>query len=308
MAELNEGIKRFLLEYNKKATDLQTLSLKDRQKLVDSIIDGNPSQSLEGEEWNIEWNGRQIPILIYRPEIEDDVPIFIFLHGGATIYNTNVSRQKFCKLISETANVLVIAVSYKETPQFQFPEAIEDGLAVIEWILADEFRLWNPQKIILAGEGAGGNIANAISMRHNKSNHEIPIYKQFLLSPILDLVSLKTPSYKSYETGYFLEKWMIEEYRYNYINDESELMDPLVSPLYLSDFRSIPPTTIITTEFDILHDEGKEYSVKLKQQGVTVNYHELDGVIHNFLSLQAWDPIVEKNMSKILEIIKTNLL
>ena len=32
------------------------------------------------EEWQVDWNEIHVPIRIYRPEIEDDVPIFVYFH------------------------------------------------------------------------------------------------------------------------------------------------------------------------------------------------------------------------------------
>ena len=55
------------------------------------------------------------------------------------------------------------------------------------------------------------------------------------------------------------------------------------SPLMAEDFRGIPPTFIITAEFDVLRDEGFLYSERLQKAEVPVKYKNYKS-FHGFVT------------------------
>jgi acetyl esterase len=61
--------------------------------------------------------------------------------------------------------------------------------------------------------------------------------------------------------------------------------NPYASPLKASDLSGLPPTLLMTTEFDPLRDEGDAFAEKLARHGVSVTHRRYDGMIHGFLRL-----------------------
>ena len=49
----------------------------------------------------------------------------------------------------------------------------------------------------------------------------------------------------------------------------------------------LPPATVITAQIDPLRSEGKEYADNLREAGVPVNYHDYEGVTHEFFGMGA---------------------
>jgi len=58
------------------------------------------------------------------------------------------------------------------------------------------------------------------------------------------------------------------------------------SPLLADNFAALPAACIITSEYDPLRDEGKNYAERLSAAGVKVCLKRYDGIIHGFFNMQ----------------------
>ena len=74
-----------------------------------------------------------------------------------------------------------------------------------------------------------------------------------------------------------------------YTRHPGERNEITASPLRAStqQLQGLPPALVITTEADVLRDEGEAYASKLREAGVRVTAARFQGTIHDFVMLNA---------------------
>jgi len=105
---------------------------------------------------------------------------------------------------------------------------------------------------------------------------------QVLICPWVDASSFDTDSFSYFGNGLWLSKANMHWYRNHYIKNQEQAMHPFVSPLLAEDINGLPPTLIITAEFDVLRDQGEAYAHRLKEAGIPVKCTRYKGVLHDF--------------------------
>jgi acetyl esterase len=91
-----------------------------------------------------------------------------------------------------------------------------------------------------------------------------------------------TRSYVDLAQGYGLSTKAMQWFWDQYIQDVRHAENPYACPARASSFKGLPPTVIITAEFDPLISDSENYRDLLIKDGVEVMYREFTGVIHGF--------------------------
>ncbi len=121
-----------------------------------------------------------------------------------------------------------------------------------------------------------------------KERGGIPLAQQVLFYPVTD-AAFDTPSYHQFATGYFLRRDGMQWFWDQYTTDPGERAQITASPLRATteQLRGLPPALVITAEADVLRDEGEAYANKLREAGVPVTAVRFQGIIHDFVMLNA---------------------
>ncbi|MFD9132959.1 alpha/beta hydrolase fold domain-containing protein, partial [Streptomyces bottropensis] len=121
-----------------------------------------------------------------------------------------------------------------------------------------------------------------------KERGDVPLVQQVLFYPVTD-ASFDTGSYHRFAEGYFLRRDAMQWFWDQYTTDERQRAEITASPLRATkeQLTGLPPALVITGEADVLRDEGEAYANKLREAGVPVTAVRYQGIIHDFVMLNA---------------------
>lgn len=250
-----------------------------------NIIDYAPIQMQKVD--NVEITTRDnhsIKARIYKPSAAEGLPVIIYYHGGGFVIYDLDSHDRVCRRLAETNDAIVVSVDYRLAPEYKFPTPVHDCYDAFLWT-SENIKKYggDVDKISVAGDSAGGNLAT-VTCINAKEQGGPSIHSQILIYPTVD-ATFQFASIERNGNGYLLTKEKMKWFVDQYANDESDKLNPLMSPIYQDDLVGLPPAFVFTAEYDPLVDEGAAYAQKLKDAGVHTKYKMYDGMIHGFINM-----------------------
>ncbi|CAO0802668.1 unnamed protein product [Mucor circinelloides] len=233
----------------------------------------------------------KIGTTVFRPVGSENevLPVILYCHGGGWVLGSATTHAKIATDLCIKTHAAVMLVEYSLSPEVQFPIANEQSFAALCWLRKHGRSInANPDKIAVAGDSAGGNMAAVISMMAKDRGMEGVIKAQVLMYPAVGADMNLYESYKTYGGGEcYLSAKEAEMCGAAYLpKPASELNDRYATPILATEdeLRGLPPALVVTCECDILRDEGEAYASKLLIAGVyTVGVRVL-GTIHAFMT------------------------
>jgi acetyl esterase len=235
-----------------------------------------------------------VPVRIYRPAPEEDLPILVVFHGGGWVIGTVEQYDSTARQLANASGAIVVSVEYRLSPEHPFPAPLDDCWHALQWAATHAAELGgDAARIAVGGDSAGGNLAAVCALRARDSGGP-DLALQVLVYPVCDC-DFETESYKANGEGYLLEaeqmRWFFDCYT---AGGNIDPADWQISPLRAPDLRGLAPAIVITGEYDPLRDEGEAYTERLRAAGVAVESRRYDGMIHGFFGCPgAFDASVE---------------
>lgn len=209
-----------------------------------------------------------------------DGPGLFFIHGGGWVIMDLDSHDPLCRKLANDLGAVVVAVHYRRAPEAKFPAPLDDCWSALNYVVDNAADLSiDSQRIAIAGDSAGGNLAAAITLRA-KDNNGPHIAAQVLHVPVTDF-DFGTKSYSNNAEDYFLTQEMMRFFWDQYLTNPSQGTNPLASPLKAKDLSGLPPALVQTCEYDPLRDEGAAYARRLQEADVETTHTDIPGTIHD---------------------------
>jgi acetyl esterase len=249
--------------------------------------------------------GGEIPIRIYTPIAagSEPLPVLVYFHGGGFVIGNLDTHDGCCRILSDEAHCRVIAVDYRLAPENQFPAAVDDAFAALNWVEENASALGvDANRIAVGGDSAGGNLSAVVSQLA-KQKGKPKICFQLLLFAATD-VAEELPSRHDFGVGYFLEKQTLDWFFEQYVPPGAKRTDPKLSPLRATDLSGLPPAYVVVAGYDPLHDEGLAYAEKLRAAGVKVTVAGYPDMVHCFTYMQTVLPQAREALVAASQVLK----
>ncbi|QMU77998.1 alpha/beta hydrolase [Streptacidiphilus sp. PB12-B1b] len=266
------------------------LGPEEGRKAVDAVQSGDTVKLEVDEEWiTVAAPTGPVRARIVRPKNATGVlPVIVYIHGAGWVFGNAHTHDRLVRELAVRAGAAVVFPEYALSPEARYPVAIEQNYAVARWVVTDgaAHRL-DAARIAVAGDSVGGNMAAALTLMA-KERGNLPLVQQVLFYPVTD-AGFDTGSYHQFATGYFLRRDGMQWFWDQYTTDEAERAQITASPLRATteQLTGLPQALVITAEADVLRDEGEAYANKLRQAGVPVTATRYQGIIHDFVMVDA---------------------
>jgi acetyl esterase/lipase/thioesterase domain-containing protein len=231
----------------------------------------------------------EVPVRILRPrDAAGPLPVIVYIHGAGWVFGNAHTHDRLIRELAAGASAAVVFPDYSLSPEARYPTAIEESYAAAAWVARHgaEQNL-DPARIAVAGDSVGGNMTAALTLLA-KQRGDVSFVQQVLFYPVTD-ANFDTESYHQYAEGYFLRRDAMQWFWDQYTTDPAQRAQITASPLRASlhELAGLPPALVITGEADVLRDEGEAYAAKLRAAGVSVTAARYQGIIHDFVMLNA---------------------
>ncbi|MEV5135170.1 alpha/beta hydrolase [Streptomyces sp. NPDC053705] len=268
------------------------LAPADGRKAVDEVQSGDGVAKPEiDEEWITVKGGPtgDVRARIVKPAgATGTLPVILYIHGAGWVFGNAHTHDRLVRELAVGAGAAVVFPEYDLSPEARYPVAVEQNYAVARWIVQDgATKQLDGARLAVAGDSVGGNMTAALTLMA-KQRGDMALKHQVLFYPVTD-ASFDTGSYRQFATGYFLRRDGMQWFWDQYTTDEAERAQITASPLRATteQLSGLPAALVITGEADVLRDEGEAYADKLREAGVPVTAVRFQGIIHDFVMLDA---------------------
>ncbi len=247
---------------------------------------------IESTEWDTgQWG--KVKVFLVKPE-EMTVPanLIFYIHGAGWVFGSFHTHEKLVRELAARTKAIVVFPEYSRSPEARYPTAIEQcyhllcGLQKLAVQMGFAFR---QDTLVVAGDSVGGNMAIAMALMAKYRNGP-NIQKLLLYYPVTN-ACFHTDSYCQFATDYYLYRegmmWFWEQYTVSGRDRNQITASPLRADC--EQLKGLPETMILNGEADVLREEGEAFARKLRQAGVKVTALRFQGIIHDFVMLNALD-------------------
>jgi len=201
--------------------------------------------------------------------------VLVHVHGGGYVLSPGEAATPEGILMAGQARIKVISVDYRMPPDFPYPAAMDDAMAVYKEVI----KTTDPKKIGIFGTSTGGGMTLAMVLRAKKEGLPLP-----------GAIAPGTPWSDMTKTGdtYFTndmvdnvlvsnEGWLGDAAKL-YANG-TDLKDPMLSPIY-GDLSGFPPAILTSGTRDLFLSNTVRVHSKLRAAGVIADLMVFEGQSH----------------------------
>ncbi len=252
--------------------------------LTANLVTAGPAMA-RVEDISVDGIGANPPVAVRR-FVPDGAPrrAIVYIHGGGWVTGTLDTYDALCRELAQRADAQVFSVGYRLAPEAPCPAAFDDCEAAVAGMLAGahDFGI-DPQRVVLAGDSAGGHLVLGVAPRRPAAGAG-PGAGQVRVNTVT-AVGHDTASMREFETGFYLSRELMLWFWRHFIGADPRERgdDHELAPLRAPDLGALPPTFVVTAGCDVLRDEGEALVERIREQGGRSELLRMPGMLHGFI-------------------------
>jgi acetyl esterase len=259
----------------------EQMSVEEARGAIETFagLQAEPQEVKQVIEHSVEGEGGPLKVRVYVPDVAGPLPVLVYYHGGGWVGGSLAVVDEPCRALANRNGAIVVAATYRLSPEARFPAATNDAYSVLNWASAHAAEFGgDPARLGVIGDSAGGNLA-AVAALMARDRGTPAVKAQILTYPVIQRGG-NFASMEENREGYLLTAAGMDWFWDQYLARDEDATNPLASPIMADSLAGLPPALIMTAEFDPLRDEGESYGHALEEAGVPVTMQRFDGLIH----------------------------
>jgi epsilon-lactone hydrolase len=235
-----------------------------------------------------------------RPENRNR--LLINVHGGGYVYGPGEAGTAEATLMAAFGGYKVIAIDYRMPPDFPYPAAMDDAMAV--W--REAVKMQNPRNMAIFGTSTGGGMTLAMILRAKQEGLPLPA----AIAPGTPWSDL-TETGDTYKTNEWLDNVLVSYNGYlvraaKLYAAGHDLKDPQLSPIY-GDFTGFPPAILTSGTRDLFLSLTVLTHRKLRRAGVEAELQVYEGMSHAQYNFDPYAPETKEVFTEIARFFDQHL-
>jgi acetyl esterase len=268
--------------------DRSTLPVAEARRQMEAgsaVWNADPPDMAAARDFAIDGPLGPIPLRLLRPKATETNGAIVYFHGGGFVLGSLESHHRLMRMLAIESRSAVIGVDYRLAPEHPFPGPLDDCLAAGRWLRRNARTLdLDPDRVVLAGDSAGANLALACLLTLRDAAEPPPLGAALFYGCYW--ARLGTESHRKFGGGgYRLSTREMGWFWSQYLGDRGR-GDPLAEPMN-ADFAGLPPLFLNYGEVDPLADDTRELVGRLDRAGVVHECVAYPGLVHGFLQMTA---------------------
>lgn len=220
--------------------------------------------------------------------------LLVNVHGGGYVFGPGLSGIGEGVLMAAFGGFKVLAIDYRMPPEFPFPAALDDAIAVWKEVV----KTTDPRKMAIFGSSTGGGLTLSMVLRARDEKLPLPA----AIAPGTPWSDL-TETGDSYKANEWVDNVLVTWH--GWLGDAAklyagghDLKEPYLSPIY-GDFQGFPPAILTTGTRDLFLSNTIRTHRKLRRAGVHADLNVYEGLSHGQYLLDPKAPETKEALSDI---------
>lgn len=239
-------------------------------------------------------DGTTLRLVVIRPCAAGcPLPVVLHCHPGGWMLGAPETSGPTLVDIARNVQCVIVSVDYRLAPEHPFPAAHDDMMAALRWVQSQSKHLdADANRIILAGESAGANIALGVALRLRDEGVDQAITGLSLVYAPLDDRTTTQPAHP-YAGAIGLSADHMRFAWATYLGDwAADAVSPYASPARAESLTGLPSVFLAMGAIDPVIDENLAFAQRLIRDGVPTTLHVFAGAPHGFDRLAIADVTV----------------